>query len=103
MPNCPARKRSKPTMCGEVVHVGADIGARLAEPEGRLDHRHDAGGRHGLVVVGGAGDHVGVGSMNIMTESFEHLRQPRAGANLPLEGRSKPGGRSTTVSGGGSA
>ena len=45
---------------GEVVDIGADIGARLAEPEGRLDQRHDAGGGHRLVIVGGARDHVGV-------------------------------------------
>jgi len=41
MPNWPAR-----------------IGPRLADPERRLDHRHHAGARHGLVVGGGARDHV---------------------------------------------
>ena len=42
----------------QVVDIAADIGARLAEPEGRLDHRDDAGARHRLIVVGGARDHV---------------------------------------------
>ena len=45
---------------GQVVDIGADIGARLAEPEGGLDDGDDAGARHRLVVVGGARDHVDV-------------------------------------------
>ena len=45
----------------QIVDVGADMGARLADPERRLDHRDHPGRRHGLVVVGGARDHVGVG------------------------------------------
>ena len=44
----------------EVVAIGVGARARLAEPEGRLDHGDDARPRHGLVVVGRARDHVGV-------------------------------------------
>ncbi len=42
----------------EVVDEAADAGPGLALPEGRLDHPGDAGGRHVLVVVSGAADHV---------------------------------------------
>ena len=38
----------------EVVVEGADVRARLAEPEGGLDDGDDAGRGHRLVVVGGA-------------------------------------------------
>ena len=44
----------------EVIDVAAEIGARLADPEGGLDHGNDAGARHRLVVVGRARDHVRV-------------------------------------------
>ena len=44
----------------EIVDVAAEIGARLADPEGGLDHGDDAGARHRLVVVGRARDHVRV-------------------------------------------
>jgi hypothetical protein len=45
---------------GQVVAIGLGAGARLTEPEGRLDHGDDAGAGHGLVIVGGARDHMGV-------------------------------------------
>ena len=45
----------------EVVAEGGGRGARLAEPEGRLDDGADTGGVHGFVIVGGPGRHVDVG------------------------------------------
>jgi hypothetical protein len=44
----------------EVVLERADVRARLAHPEGRLDDGGDARGRHGLIVVGRARGHVDV-------------------------------------------
>ena len=45
---------------GKVVEEAAECRPRLAEPEGRLDHRDDARPRHCLIVVGRPGDHVRV-------------------------------------------
>jgi hypothetical protein len=59
----------------QVVEIAADIGARLAEPERRLDDREHAGSRHCIIVVGAARDHVGVGI-------DEH--RPRRGGNDEL-------------------
>ena len=44
----------------QIIEIGVGAGARLAEPEGRLDDGDDAGPRHRLVVVGRARDHVRV-------------------------------------------
>jgi len=43
-----------------IVDVAADLGARLPEPECRLDQGNDAGGGHALVVVGSTRAHVDV-------------------------------------------
>jgi hypothetical protein len=37
------------------------VGARLTEPEGRLDDGDEAGFAHALVIVGGARRHVDMG------------------------------------------
>ena len=54
----------------EVVGERADAGARLAQPERRLDERAHAGGVHRLVVVGGARRHVDVRVEDAHQESF---------------------------------
>ena len=69
----------------QIVDVAARLGARLAEPERRLDDGDDAGRGHALVVVGGARAHVDVrvdeshGSLRVIESSVARGREPFPG------------------------
>ena len=54
---------------GEVVDESADVGARLATPEGRLDHRSNPGVGHRLDVVGRA-----AGQVNVRIEERHRIK-----------------------------
>ena len=67
---------------GEIVEIAAGVGARLAEPERRLDDRDDARRGHALVVVGGARAHVDVRvdeshGLLLPVETFRFRPRPR--------------------------
>src|SRR5262249_53169679 len=59
----------------EIIGERADVGARLAQPERRLDERPYPGGRHTLVVIGGARGHVDVR----VEDSLDLLPTPEGG------------------------
>src|SRR5690606_228780 len=60
-PELAGAKPFEATNHGKVIDVRADIGARLAEPERRLDAGDNPCSGHALIVIGGTRDHVRVG------------------------------------------
>jgi hypothetical protein len=54
----PGAKFLKPQDGGEIIDIAAEASPRLAQPEGRFNHRDHAGPRHCLVIVGSARNHV---------------------------------------------
>src|SRR6516164_3395470 len=77
----------------EIVLEGANVAPGLTDPEGGLDHRHDAGIGHGAVVVGRARRHVYVMVKHLhraalLTSPYSMTRSMSAGTDRPAARRS---------------